>query len=298
MEIFNFGLNNKHWISRGFILLLAIFILFGLSYFELNKESRLEVNFFDVGQGDAILVKTPLHQKILIDGGPNNTIMNKLGKNLPFYDKEIDLMILTHPHADHLTGLIEVLKRYKVKKILATGVLHTTSEYLSWLEEIKKQNIPMQIAKASQIIDLSGGIKIEILHPLEDLSGKRVRDLNNSSIVFKLTFNKNSFLFTGDAELEVEKKLINSNFDLKADVLKLAHHGSKNATSQAFLDKVLPQIAVISVGKNNFGQPSQSVINRLKRIGTHVFRTDKNGDIKVLSDGNKIWVENSNISNL
>jgi competence protein ComEC len=285
-----------NWHSKKFTLQIAgvfavVLILFGVSFFQSLQDNKLEVNFFDVGQGDAILIKTPDHQKILIDGGPDNTIINKLGENLPFYDKEIDLMILTHPHADHVTGLVEVLKRYKVKKILATGVLCTTSEYIAWLEEIKKQKIPMEIAQAGQIISFGENLKLEILYPLEDLSGKQFENLNNSSVVGKLTFGETSFLFTGDAETEVEKKLISSNFDFKVDVLKVAHHGSKNATSQEFLDKVQPKFAVISVGaKNKFGHPSQGTINRLKKMNAQVFRTDKDGDVRISSNGEKIEV--------
>jgi competence protein ComEC len=287
-----------NWHSKKFTLQIAgvfavVLILFGVSFFQSLQDNKLEVNFFDVGQGDAILIKTPDHQKILIDGGPDNTIINKLGENLPFYDKEIDLMILTHPHADHVTGLVEVLKRYKVKKILATGVLCTTSEYIAWLEEIKKQKIPMEIAQAGQIISFGENLKLEILYPLEDLSGKQFENLNNSSVVGKLTFGKTSFLFTGDAETEVEEKLLNAGVDFKVDVLKVAHHGSKNATSQEFLDKVQPKFAVISVGaKNKFGHPSQGTINRLEKMNAQVFRTDKDGDVKILSDGEKVEIEN------
>jgi len=283
---------SKKFIAQLIGAFSVVAILIGVSLFQFSGESKgLEVNFFDVGQGDSILIKTPDHQRILVDGGPDNKIVTKLGENLPFYDKNIDLMILTHPHADHLTGLIEVLKRYKVKKVLSTGVLQTTSEYIKWLEEIKKQKIPMEVAKAGQTMDFGGKTKIEILFPAEDLTGKKVNSLNGTSIVFKLIFDKTSFLFTGDAEKEVEDKLIGSA-DLKADVLKVAHHGSKYSTSQAFLEKVKPQIAVISVGaKNTFGHPSQMTLNRLARAGAKVFRTDKDGDVKIVSDGTKIEIK-------
>jgi competence protein ComEC len=287
-----FNFNNKKFIVRlaGFFSVAAILI--GVSFFQSFGESKgLEVNFFDVGQGDAILIKTPEHQRILIDGGPDNKVVTKLGEHLPFYVKEIDLVIMTHPHADHLTGLIEVLKRYRVKKVLSTGVLHTTNEYISWLEEIKKQNIPMEIAKAGQTITFGDKTKIEILNPAEDFVGEEASSLNNTSIVFKLIFDKTSFLFTGDAEKEVEDKLI-SSADLKADVLKVAHHGSKNSTSQEFLDKVKPKIAVISVGKDNkFGHPSRLTLEKLDKAGVEIFRTDKDGDVKIVSDGTKIEIK-------
>ncbi|HLD31187.1 MAG TPA: ComEC/Rec2 family competence protein [Patescibacteria group bacterium] len=262
-------------------------LLWGIFYWQSKEEKgKLVVNFFDVGQGDSILIKTPNNQKILIDGGPDNGVLAKLGRSLPFYDKEIDLMILTHPHSDHLVGLVEVLKRYKVKKIISTGVIHTTPEYLAWLEEIKEQKIPLEIAIAGQVLDFGNETKMEILYPLENLAGQSVDDLNNTSIVSKLTFKDNSFLFMGDAEATAEEKIIASGADLKADILKIGHHGSKNATSENFLEKVDPQSAVISVGaKNKFGHPSGLVVNRLKREGTEILRTDIEGDIKFLGDG-------------
>ena len=262
-------------------------LLWGIFYWQSKEEKgKLVVNFFDVGQGDSIFIKTPNNQKILIDGGPDNGVLAKLGKNLPFYDKEIDLMILTHPHSDHLVGLVEVLKRYKVKKIISTGVIHTTPEYLAWLEEIKGQKIPLETAIAGQVLDFGGETKMEILYPLENLTGQSVDDLNNTSIVSKLTFKNNLFLFMGDAEVTAEEKIIASGADLKADILKIGHHGSKNATSESFLEKVDPQSTVISVGaKNKFGHPSGLVVNRLKREGIEILRTDERGDIKFLGDG-------------
>lgn len=287
-----FNFLSKKFILRIAGLISAILILFGVAFFESSEESKaLEVDFLDVGQGDAILIKTPDHQRILIDGGPSNAVVEKLGKNLPFYDKKIDLIILTHPHADHLDGLIEVLKRYEVEKILSTGVVHTTPDYLAWLLEIKKQNVPMEIAVAGQTIDFGNNLKMEIFYPKEDLAGKQVENLNNTSIVAKLIFGQTSFLFTGDAESEVEDELIGGGVDLKADVLKVAHHGSKNATSQNFLEKVQPKFAVISVGADNqFGHPNAMTVKRLENIGAKVLRTDKDGDVKIKSDGIEVKI--------
>ncbi len=290
--------NSKFKTSKFFLrvgsLFAVVLFLFGIAFFySWGEASNLEVNFFNVGQGDAILIKTPKQQKILIDGGPDNKIIYKLGRNLPFFEREIDLVILTHPHADHLTGLVEVLKRYKVKKILTTGVIHTTPEYLEWLREISKQNMPIEIAQAGQVINFDENLKLEILYPLENLAERRVENLNNTSIVSKLIFGRTSFLFVGDAESEVEEKLISEGVDLKVDVLKVAHHGSKDATSYKFLDKVQPKITVIMVGaKNKFGHPSQTVVNRLEKMGVKILRTDKNGDIKILSNGEKLIINN------
>lgn len=282
-----FNLRNKKIVMRLVGMFSALVILAGTSFFQFSNESKvLEVDFFDVGQGDAILIKTPEHQRILIDGGPTNAVVEKLGENMPFYDREIDLMILTHPHADHLVGLIEVLKRYEVKKILTTGAINSTPDYLAWLEEIKNQNIPMEIVSAGQILDFGENLKMEIFYPVENFVGKQPDDLNSTSIVAKLIFGDTSFLFTGDAEEEAEEKMIARGVDLKADVLKVGHHGSRNATSQNFLEKVQPKFAVISVGaKNTFGHPNKTILNRLKKNGVEIFRTDQDGDIRFLSDG-------------
>ncbi|MFH2136082.1 MAG: ComEC/Rec2 family competence protein [Patescibacteria group bacterium] len=282
-----FNFKNKKLAKRLVGLFSALVILAGVSLFQFSNESKaLEVDFFDIGQGDSIFIKTPDHQKILIDGGPTNAVVEKLGENMPFYDREIDLMILTHPHADHLVGLIEVLKRYEVKKILTTGAINSTPDYLAWLEEIKNQNIPMEIVSAGQILDFGENLKMEIFYPVENFVGKQPDDLNSTSIVAKLIFGDTSFLFTGDAEEEAEEKMIARGVALKADVLKVGHHGSRNATSQNFLEKVQPKFAVISVGaKNTFGHPNKTILNRLEKNGVEIFRTDQDGDIRFLSDG-------------
>jgi competence protein ComEC len=282
-------------------LLAAVLVLLGIIFWPGPANHHLEVVFLDVGQGDSILIKTPYGQKILIDGGPDNKVIKKLGSNLSFFDRDIDLVILTHPHADHVTGLVEVLKRYKVKKIMATGVLHDTPEYLAWLREIEKQKIPFEIVAGKQKIALGDNLRMEIFYPLESLVNKKVaagdaplalgKKLNNTSIVSKLIYGQTAFLFTGDIEEEVEQELIKAGVDLKADVLKVAHHGSDSSTSEEFLKAVMPWIAVIEAGKNNqFNLPDYRIVKRLENKGVHVYRTDENGDIKIISDGEKVEV--------
>lgn len=286
-------------------LLAAVLVLLGILLWPSSANHKLEIDFLDVGQGDSSLIKTPDGQKILIDGGPDNKVIKELGRNLPFFDREIDLVILTHPHADHVTGLVEVLKRYKVKKILATGVLYNTPEYLAWFKEIKEENIPFEIVSGKQKIALGDNLRLEILWPLEDLSNKKIADengptaigkkVNNTSIVAKLIFNQTSFLFTGDIEEEVEQELLKVySDDLKADVLKVAHHGSDSSTTEEFLRAVMPWIAVIQAGKGNrFGLPDYRIVRRLENKGVRVYRNDEDGDVVVRSDGFKVEVENS-----
>lgn len=272
----------------GIVAVIMVVFLFWLFY---RAPKNLEVDFLDVGQGDAILIKAPGGQNILVDGGPDKTVLKRLGENLPWWDKQIDLMILTHAHDDHVTGLIDVLKRYRVKKILYTGAVHNAPNYLSWLKLARDKKAPLMIIDKEQTINLGAGANLEILYPDESFLGKTVDDLNQSSIVFKLVYGQNKFLLTGDAGEPVEKKLIAQGAALSADLLKVSHHGSQYSSSQEFLEKVKPKTAVIEVGKNNdFGHPSLRTIKRLERIGAEIFRTDKNGTIRIISDGQNLIV--------
>lgn len=279
----------KILIILGIAAVLAAIPLFWLVY---QTPHRLEVDFLDVGQGDAILIKAPGGQNILVDGGPDKSVIKRLGENLPWWDKQIDLMILTHPHDDHVTGLIDVLKRYQVKKILYTGVVHNAPNYLTWLKLVRDKKVPVTIADQAETIDLGEQAKLEILYPGESLLGKTFNDLNQSSIVAMLSYGQNKFLLTGDAGLEVEDKLIETGADLKAEVLKVGHHGSEYSTTEKFLEKVRPAIAVIEVGKGNqFGHPNLRIIKRLERVGARIYRTDEAGTIKLVSDGQQIKIK-------
>ncbi len=215
----------------GIIAALAAILVFWLAF---QTADNLEVDFLDVGQGDSILIKTPYGQNILIDGGPDNSVIEKLGEELPWWDRQIDLMVLTHPHSDHLTGLIDVIKRYKVKKILYTGVVHTSSDYLAWLKLVKNKKIPLIIISRPQIIKLGRDSELNIIYPRKNLAGQTMDNLNNSSIVAKLIYGKTKFLFTGDIESEAEKELADAAVNLQADVLKVAHHGSNNSSGKNF----------------------------------------------------------------
>jgi len=245
---------------------------------------KLEVIFFDVGQGDAIFIETPLGHQILIDGGPTPVVLEKLGERMPFWDKTIDLIILTHPDHDHISGLLEVLERYKVDNILWTGILSEGGEYEQWLDLISKEGAEIIIAESGQRIT-AGKAKIDILFPFENLEGENVSDANNTSIVSKLIFGKTSFLFMGDAYKSTERLLNN----IDSDVLKVSHHGSKTSSDKNFISLVSPNIAVISCGQDNsYGHPHQETLDSL--LGIEVLRTDLIGDIKIISDGEKIKV--------
>jgi competence protein ComEC len=245
---------------------------------------KLEVIFFDVGQGDAIFIETPLGHQILIDGGPTPVVLEKLGERMPFWDKTIDLIILTHPDHDHISGLLEVLERYKVDNILWTGILSEGGEYEQWLDLISKEGAEIIIAESGQRIT-AGKAKIDILFPFENLEGENVSDANNTSVVTRLVFGETSFLFMGDAYKSTERLLNN----IDSDVLKVSHHGSKTSSDKNFISLVSPNIAVISCGQDNsYGHPHQETLDSL--LGIEVLRTDLIGDIKIISDGEKIKV--------
>lgn len=278
---------------KFFLLGLLIFlnILAWLTVYEVSQPQSLEVNFFDVGQGDAIFIKDQKLHQVLIDGGPDSTVLEKLGKEIPFWDNTLDLIILTHPEKDHVSGLIEVLKRYKVENILWTGILRDTSEFKEWEKLIESEGAKIFIARSGQKIKWSRTVldRFEVLYPFESLAGKELKDSNNTSIVVKLIFGENSFLFTGDAYKSVERDLIEKGIDVDSDILKVAHHGSKTSSSEEFIKAVSPQEAIISVGKDNkYGHPHREVLETLAKYGINILRTDLNGDIKIICDSQSL----------
>jgi competence protein ComEC len=272
----------------GFLFFLNV--LAWLAVYDLKGPQLLEVNFFDVGQGDAIFIEGPQRHQILIDGGPSSIILEKLAKEMPFWDRTIDLIILTHPERDHLFGLIEVLKRYKVENILWTGIIRDTPEFKEWEKLIENEGAKIFIAKSGQKI--ASEFSLDVLYPFENLEGQELKDSNNTSIVAKLIFGQNSFLFTGDAYQSAERELLTKEADIDSDVLKVAHHGSKTSSAEEFIEKVSPEIAVISVGKDNtYGHPHQEVLETLIKYGIRILRTDEQGDIKILSDSQKLKIK-------
>jgi len=278
------------------LLLIALIIWFLV----LNQrpERILETDFLDVGQGDAILIKTPKGQTVLIDGGPDNKVLEKLGKYLQPLQKRIDLIILTHPHADHVSGLIEVLRRYSVGLVVLNGVYLKTDNYDQFLNAIEDNKVKVLIAEAGEAIHFDKDLEFDILSPNKNPAGLAFNknsesfgtagnDVNDTSIVGKLIFNDFSIMFMGDATSRIENRLLASyGSSLKSDILKAGHHGSKYSSFTNFLGAVAPKAGIIEVGAKNFyGLPSQAALSRFKMFGANIFRTDQNGDIRVLSDG-------------
>jgi len=259
-----------------------------------TPDDNLHVTFLNVGQGDAILIQTPDHQNILVDGGPSpQTISLELGRKFPFWDRTVDLIVSTQPHADHITGLVEVLQRYEVKRVLESGVSYNSCVYQEWLRLVEEKGIKRDMAKTGQEIDLGRGIKIEVLSPPNEFFRGTSADVDNNGVVLRLSWGEISFLLTADIRWEGEFELIKQRANLKSTMLKVAHHGSKTSTIPQFLAVVDPQMAVISVGANNtFGHPSPEVVERLKgRLGEdNVYLTSQDGTIEFITDGEKLWV--------
>jgi len=287
------ALKNKKliWVVSG--VLVCLNIVAWVVVWDLSQPRFLEVVFFDIGQGDSIFIETPERFQVLIDGGPGLAVLEKLGQEMAFYDREIDLIILTHPEHDHYFGLLEVLKRYEVKNILWTGVLRDTAEYQEWVRLINEEGANIIIAETGQKIMLQENplIFLEILHPFENLEGQETKYTNDTSIVAELVFNDVSFLFTGDISKKIEKELVYEYIDLDTDVLKVAHHGSKTSSCLEFLEIVSPELAVISVGENNYGHPHPGVLANLEKFDIQVLITKELGDIKIVSDGNNIKIQ-------
>ncbi|VEF46632.1 beta-lactamase domain-containing protein [Bacillus freudenreichii] len=269
----------------GLIAVLFISLFSGAS-FTSAASKNLDVHFINIGQGDAIYIKTPNGENIIIDAG-NRAKGHDVVKYLKSQKVQtIDYLIATHPDADHIGGLDEVINSFKVKNVYAPKVSHTTKAYKDFLQAVKKKKLTIKTAKAGVKLPLKHkSVTAKFIGPVKSYSKS---DLNNWSAVLHLKYNQNTFLFTGDAEQKAENDMIAKKYISKVDVLKVSHHGASNATTQSFLNKAKPKYAVISVGKNNYKHPTTATLNRLKAAKAKVYRTDKDGTIKASSNGKTI----------
>lgn len=250
----------------------------------------LTVEFFDIGQGDSFLITTINGNQILVDAGPGSSVLGDLASAMPQFDKQIEMIVISHPHSDHIEGFIEVFKRYDVKKVLLPNVEFNSPPYEEFLRLMDNEKAEIIYAQQGQRLVLDEGTVLDILYPLSQTEShpKESADVNDSSIVAMLMFGRSKFMLTGDSGVEIEALLIN-NFNLDSDVLKVGHHGSKYSTSQSFLDKVTPEYAVIQVGKNNYGHPAKEVLDRLNLMNIQTFRNDQSGSIEFKSDGFTVY---------
>ncbi len=251
-------------------------------------DGRVHVHFLDVGQGDSGFIEGPSGQQIMIDGGPDFSALEGIGDVMPFFDRTIDLLILTHPHLDHIGSFPEILRRYHIGAVLLTGVTYDNGRYQEFLSLLKTEHIPVEIADPAHDIDLGDHVRLDILWPPPLYYKKSIKNVHESSIVLKLIYGKDSILFTGDAEEAIERKLLAAHADIAAEILKVGHHGSKTSTSESFLSAVHPALAVISVGiSNTYGHPHPSVLARLTAHHIPMRLTESGGTVTMELDGKK-----------
>lgn len=245
---------------------------------------QLTVEVLDVGQGDAILLTTPKGKRALIDGSTGNSGESPMPHLQARGVTNLDLVIATHPHADHIGGLDEVVKTLTVKLFTDSGLPHTTKSYETLMALVESRNVTYRAAKRGQSFSFDGG-KIEVLHPgPTPLSGTR-SDLNSNSVVTRVTWGGACMLFTGDAEEPTEEALVAGGLGA-CDALKVAHHGSAHSSTPAFLAAVRPQLAMVSVGEgNDYGHPDADTLSRLQKAGAKVMRTDTQGTLTLTTDG-------------
>jgi len=272
------------------VFILSLCLLIFLFYRTSGSSQELEIIFFDVGQGDSIFIQTPTNQQILIDGGPDTSVVSKIGEQLEFYDHHLDLVVLTHPHTDHIMGLIEVLKRYEVDYVMYNDLEVDYDYYQEWESIIDEKNI--QILDPVGYSQMSfGEVNFKVIYPFEKIDFEP-DDLNDTSIVLRLEYQDFTALFTGDATTEVEEEIIQHGDDIKIDVLKVGHHGSKYSSSFDWLETVDPKYAVIQSGEGNkFNHPHKLTINKLTGLGIEILRNDELGDIIMQISNGEILIK-------
>lgn len=278
--------------KKVLIFLCIVFIFaFGIKNYSFKNSTNInlnsmEVHYINVGQGDSILIRVN-NKVLLIDSGPKNS-RNKLINYLNSLNiKNIDYLVATHPHEDHIGNMFTIINNYEVNKFYSPKVTTNTKTFEKMISALKNNNLKINILdNTTSSINLGENTNIKIYYPTEDSNDD---NLNNYSPIIKITFGKTSFLFTGDAEEYVEKQVVNSGYNLSSNVLKLGHHGSSSSTCKEFLDAVNPNIAIITVGiDNEYGHPHNEVLDLLKSYKIKTYRTDYDGSIVLVSDGKNI----------
>jgi len=268
------------------LLLVANIFLFHSDWE--NSHPVLTLAMLNVGQGDGIFIESPTGTQVMFDAGPTHSVLGPLQKVISPFDKSINAIVITNPDADHIGGIGDIIKNYKVGEVFEAGTLTDSKVYQSLRADMQKKNIPDILAKKGMRLDLGGGVFIDILFPDRDVSSWAT---NEGGVVARLSYGKTSVMLTGDAPTSTEKIILseNSSAQLASTILKVGHHGSRTSTSTSFVKAVSPTYALISDGKDNkYGHPHQETLNILNSFGTKIFRTDLLGTILMKSDGENV----------
>lgn len=274
---------------NGKLVIMAVVLIIVLAWAHISRlpHGALVLEVLDIGQGDAILITTPHGRRVLIDGGPGQSVLRELGATMPFLSRKIDVMVLTHPHADHVDGLVPVIRRYDVGQLMVTGITYPNAAYTSLLKSARAPSLygspSLTLADDDRDFILDG-VTFDILYPFEPFLGETISNANNSSIVILVSYGEHRILLTGDAEVEEEAELVEAHdrgeIDLRADVLKAGHHGSRTSSTPEFVERVDPEVAIISSGEeNSYGHPHPETLETFERLEIEVRRTDKEGSV-------------------
>lgn len=286
---------------------IAIGLTLLFSFIFSLPDGKLHVVFCNVGQGDGAYIRFPDGRDMVVDGGPDDTILQCLGKYMPFWDRKIDIVALSHPQKDHMQGLLSVLSRYTVGYFMHSDIDNKTQGYDSLVAILRERHIPVELMTRGDVVaigttflsmiwpsaaQIAKGKEAEAIasHADPNVLAAAVGDLNDYSMVFALRYGTFDVVFPGDADNHVEANYAGVQpFKDPIEVLKVPHHGSRTGMTQGFVDWVRPKLAVISVGKNSYGQPDKKAVDMLQSVGSRVLRTDQRGDIEVVSDGTN-WI--------
>lgn len=266
------------------IILGFIFCLYANQAWSVSDQ--LTVKFLDIGQGDSILIQTPHGRTVLVDGGPGSALLERLNEETSFWMKEIDLVVSTHPDLDHVEGLVDIVERYDVGLVLITGMLTDTALSKAFSATLERENIAVAIAAPEQDWELDDGVFLDILAPTESVAGKVLKKTNDEGIVAKLVYGETSLLLTADIEKIGEDRLLRTDNDLRAQLLKVGHHGSRTSSTLPFLEAVSAREAVMINGKeNSYGHPHLQTVLSLDEKGIDWISTKDVGTVTMVSDG-------------
>ena len=305
----------KKIVSSTLISLLLLGGVFVVGEKQKLPDGKLHIVFCNVGQGDAIYIKTPKGNDILVDGGPDDKVLGCLSSHMPFWDRDLEMVVLSHPQADHLTGLILVASRYSLSYFITSPAGNTTLGYKKLVDLIKNNGVRVKNVYTGEIIDFGDGVIFKVVWPEEKWAKSKVdlasgqnfgsllqgineevlgaetidKELNDFSTMILVQMNEFDVLLSGDGDSRIDDMVLADNLFPTIEVLKVPHHGSKTAMTEKFIQAIHPNLAVISVGKDNkYGHPVLSTLEQIQNTGTKILRTDQKGEIEVVSDG-KGW---------